>query len=104
MTRSFIQYALENPVSSFEDVLVWHYLPGPEEGDQSRRPELLKRAISEGNAMINHYNSTSNVAITKENVASPFVSRLSLGAVVMLRKHITALQKILAAAAERSNN
>jgi ubiquitin-conjugating enzyme E2 O len=104
MTRSFIKYALENPISSFQDVLVWHYLPGPERGDKSQRPELLKRVISEGNSMIDHYNSTSNVAITKENAASPFVSRLSLGAVVMLRKHITTLQKILAAAAERSNN
>ncbi|KAJ9257191.1 hypothetical protein DTO212C5_8916 [Paecilomyces variotii] len=103
MTRTFIKYALENPVPSFEDVLVWHYLPGPAEGDGSRRPELLKQVISEGNSMIDHYNYNSDKAVTKDNAASPFVSRLSLGAVVMLRKHVTTLQRILAAAVEISN-
>ncbi|GAD96753.1 ubiquitin conjugating enzyme [Paecilomyces variotii No. 5] len=103
MTRSFIKYALDNSIADLEDVLVWHYLPGSGGTDGSQRPQLLKQVISEGNSMIDHYNSTPNKAVTRENAASPFISRLSLGAVVMLRKHITALQKILAVATEISD-
>lgn len=48
--------------------------------------------------MIEHHNSTSTGdASDATQAVSPFVSRLSLGAVVMLRKHVTALEKIEAA-------
>ncbi|KAL2008364.1 hypothetical protein VTN00DRAFT_8346 [Thermoascus crustaceus] len=105
MTRSFIKHALENSIPSFEDVLVWHYLPGPAGNGESERPQLLKKAITEADAMIEHHNSTSDNGTAKGGtVASPFVSRLSLGAVVMLRKHITALKKILSAAANSSES
>lgn len=99
MTRSFIKHALENSIPSFEDVLAWHYLPGPVGNGETERPQLLKKAIAEADRMIEHHNSTRDNGTVKGGpVASPFVARLSLGAVVMLRKHITALKKILSAA------
>lgn len=105
MTRSFIKHALENSIPSFDDVLVWHYLPGPAGNGESERPQLLNKAIAEADAMIEHHNSTSDNGTAKGGtVASPFVARLSLGAVVMLRKHITALKKILSAAANSSES
>ncbi|KAL1969607.1 hypothetical protein VTN77DRAFT_8160 [Rasamsonia byssochlamydoides] len=100
MTRTFIKRALEKPVLDFEDILAWHYLPGPVAEGESARPELLKKAISEARRMIDHYNSTFEKGSSGEQTspASPFVARLSLGAVVMLRKHLSALEKILSAA------
>jgi ubiquitin-conjugating enzyme E2 O len=105
MTRAFIKHALQNAVSSFEDILAWHYLPGPVDKDSgSARPQLLRKAISEALSMIGHYNSTrDNTAGEDRSVASPFIARLSLGAVVMLRKHIAILEKIFSVA-ERWNN
>jgi ubiquitin-conjugating enzyme E2 O len=44
--------------------------------------------------MIEHHNNTSTTDKFEENAAAPFVSRLSLGAVVMLRKHVTDLEKM----------
>lgn len=104
MTRGFIKHALQNPVPSFEDVLAWHYLPGPVENDsQFTRPQLLKKAISEATAMICHCNASCDNELGSERVAaSPFVARLSLGAVVMLQKHINVLEKILSVAEEQN--
>jgi ubiquitin-conjugating enzyme E2 O len=104
MTRGFIKHALQNPVPSFEDVLAWHYLPGPVENDsQFTRPQLLKKAISEATAMICHCNaSCDNELGSERGAASPFVARLSLGAVVMLQKHINVLEKILSVAEEQN--
>jgi ubiquitin-conjugating enzyme E2 O len=100
MTRTFIKRALEKPVPDFEDMLAWHYLPGPVADGESARPDLLKKAISEVRSMIDHYNSTFERSGNGEQIdpASPFVARLSLGAVVMLRKHLSSLEKILSGA------
>lgn len=102
MTRTFIKRALEQPVPDFEDVLTWHYLPGPMVNGGPHRPELLKKTITEARTMIDHYNSTYGAG--PGHIASPassFVARLSLGAIVMLRKHISALEEILSAAEKK---
>lgn len=92
MTRAFIKHALEKPMGDFSDILTWHYLPGPE---PDKRPNLLQKAISEARRMIDHYNTQSDEKEESDNVpASPFVTRLSLGAVVMLRRHLDALEMI----------
>lgn len=106
MTRNFIKHALQRPVAGFEDVLMWHYLPGPAEKDDngapdSDRPRLLRKAIAEANAMIEHHDTSNSTDVTEDNAASPFTSRLSLGAVVMLRKYVRDLEMIEAAATER---
>ncbi|OJJ36580.1 hypothetical protein ASPWEDRAFT_170092 [Aspergillus wentii DTO 134E9] len=97
MTRTFIKHALENPVAGFEDILTWNYLPDLTHNyNSSNRPRLLQKAIDEALTMIEHHNNTSrSQELDEHTVASPFVRRLSLGAVVMLRKHITALEKIV---------
>lgn len=92
MTRKFIQHALQHPVAGMEDVLSWHYLPAStlQEGD-SERPRLLRRAIDRALEMVEHHNSTTT---GDEHKASAFIPRLSLGAVVMLRKYVTILEGI----------
>ena len=94
MTRKFIKYALEHPVAGMEDVVAWNYLPNPAGPGDGSRPILLRRAIEAALAMIEHYNSSTS---GDTGSASAFVSRLSLGAVVMLRKHVTDLEKLEAA-------
>ncbi|KAF5866349.1 hypothetical protein ETB97_012515 [Aspergillus alliaceus] len=104
LTRRFIQHALENYIAGLEDVLAWHYLADPrqQQADLCNRPRLLRRAINEALGMIEHHNSTpAGEKLSEERAASAFVSRLSLGAVVMLRKHITALERIESAADAR---
>ncbi|THC89413.1 hypothetical protein EYZ11_011143 [Aspergillus tanneri] len=96
ITRKFIQHALEHPVAGMEDVLTWHYFPNLKQQEESCvRPQLLRRAIEGALSMIEHHNRTSTVeSIGEDDVASAFVPRLSLGAVVLLRKHIHALEQI----------
>ncbi|KAE8356515.1 hypothetical protein BDV28DRAFT_126770 [Aspergillus coremiiformis] len=105
LTRSFIQHALENPIAGLEDVLAWYYLPEPrqqQDSDRCNRPRLLRRAIDEALGMIEHHNRTpAGDKLSEEQAASAFVSRLSLGAVVILRKHISALERIESAAHAR---
>lgn len=93
LSRTFIKHALCKPVAGFEDVLAWNYLAGPAKGDKVERPRLLRVAIESALAMIEHHNNTSGKA-TEESAASPFVFRLSLGAVVMLRKHVAGLEEV----------
>ncbi|KAE8147500.1 hypothetical protein BDV25DRAFT_169091 [Aspergillus avenaceus] len=106
MTRKFIQHALEHPVSGLEDVLAWHYLSGMTPKDKDHHgPRLLRQAIHEALDMIEHHNRTSSDEVLgEEHAASAFVTRLSMGAVVMLRKHIAALEHIESAAKARINS
>ncbi|KAL5340128.1 hypothetical protein BJX70DRAFT_387557 [Aspergillus crustosus] len=90
MTRKFILHALENPVPGLEDVLIWYYLCDP----STLRPGLLDKAIQEAHRMIEHHDRTSAHGSRGDQQASSFCSRLSLGAVVVLQKHIKALGKL----------
>ncbi|KAL2818863.1 hypothetical protein BJX63DRAFT_428938 [Aspergillus granulosus] len=90
MTRRFILHALECPVGGLEDVLIWHYFPDP----SSTRPQLLCRAIKEALDMIECHGRTVSDGNFQESRASPFLPRLSLGAVVMLKRHVASLQKL----------
>ncbi|KAL4907980.1 hypothetical protein BDW74DRAFT_148341 [Aspergillus multicolor] len=87
MTRSFILRALEHPVRGLEDVLAWNYVPG------STRPHLLRTAIEKARQMIERHDSTSK-HLDPDPLASALCSRLSLGGVVMLQKHLGALEKL----------
>ncbi|KAL4870933.1 hypothetical protein BDV12DRAFT_194845 [Aspergillus spectabilis] len=89
MARRFILHALETPIRGLEDALIWHYLPD----SSSVRPGLLRKAIQDARRMIEHHDRTSTQG-DQESQASSFCSRLSLGAVVVLQKHVTALEKL----------
>jgi ubiquitin-conjugating enzyme E2 O len=94
-TRIFIKHALQHPIAGLEDVLTWNYLKFGQGDDASSRPHLLRQAIDSAVGMIEHHNNTSATdKLGEENAAAQFVSRLSLGAVVMLRKHVTDLENI----------
>ncbi|KAL4992586.1 hypothetical protein BDW68DRAFT_52082 [Aspergillus falconensis] len=88
MTRRFILHALEHPVRGLEDVLLWNYFPGP----PSTRPQLLRRAIQDAREMIEHHGRTPES--DQGSQASAFCSRLSLGAVMMLRKLVRAFEEL----------
>ncbi|RAK84372.1 ubiquitin conjugating enzyme, partial [Aspergillus costaricaensis CBS 115574] len=90
-TRRYIKYALDHQVSGMEDIVAWNYLPSRLNSEDCSRPLLLRRAIDTALAMIEHEGHTSS---GEERSASAFVSRLSLGAVVMLRKYITELEAL----------
>ncbi|KAL4957246.1 hypothetical protein BDW69DRAFT_156727 [Aspergillus filifer] len=102
MTRKFILYALEHPVSGLEDILIWHYLPpspspGPDPGSDSStpRPDLLRKSLQHALSMIAHHEQTAFREDEDIPRASEFCERLSLGAVVLLRKHVSALEGLL---------
>ncbi|KAL4921933.1 hypothetical protein BDW62DRAFT_98929 [Aspergillus aurantiobrunneus] len=88
MTRKFILHALEYPVPGLEDILIWNYLPGP-----TSRPQLLRKAIQGALRMIEHHNRTPQKT-DQGPQASAFCSRLSLGAVMVLQRHVSALEKL----------
>jgi ubiquitin-conjugating enzyme E2 O len=90
VTRRFILQALQNSIRGLTDVLSWHYLPD----SSSNRPQLLNRVIKEAVQMIQHSNGTSPDGNCQKPMASEFLPRLSLGAVVMLKRHVSALQKL----------
>lgn len=91
MTRKFILHALEHRVRGLEDVLDWHYRPIL--SSSSTRPRLLRKVIENALAMIEHHNCTSEQT-GQGSEASVFCHRLSFGAVMVLRKHIVALEKM----------
>jgi len=91
MTRKFILHALEHRVRGLEDVLDWHYRPSL--SSSSTRPRLLRKVIENALAMIEHHNCTSEQT-GQGSEASVFCHRLSFGAVMVLRKHIVALEKM----------
>ncbi|KAL2834929.1 hypothetical protein BDW59DRAFT_1214 [Aspergillus cavernicola] len=90
MTRKFILHALNHSVRGLEDVLTWHYLPD----SSSTRPQLLRRAIHEALEMIEHHSCSSSGQSDQEPKPSTFLSHLSLGAVVMLKRHVAAFEEL----------
>ncbi|KAL4794620.1 hypothetical protein BDV19DRAFT_379343 [Aspergillus venezuelensis] len=102
MTRRFIPYALEHPVAGLEDILIWHYLPpssslSPSPGSDPSIPrsDLVRKSIQHALAMITHHEQTAFQKAEDIPRASDFCERLSLGAVVLLRKHVSALEGLL---------
>ncbi|PYI25700.1 hypothetical protein BP00DRAFT_88324 [Aspergillus indologenus CBS 114.80] len=94
LTRKLMIYALAHEVSGFEDVTSWLYFPAPTTALNMNRPHLIRRAIEDALAMIEHHHRTSPGQDSSAEEASPYMSRLSLGAVVMLRKHIADLERL----------
>ncbi|RAL07114.1 ubiquitin-conjugating enzyme E2 [Aspergillus homomorphus CBS 101889] len=94
MTRKFIKHALGKPVFGIEDILAWTYLPSPTNAKDMNRPCLLHRAILDARAMIEHHNKAASEQDTHAKDASEYLSRLSLGAVVVLQKLIADLERI----------
>ncbi|KAL4945466.1 hypothetical protein BDV06DRAFT_219300 [Aspergillus oleicola] len=87
MTRKFILHAIEHPIHGLEDILVWHYLPSPGSDSSIPRPNLLRKSIQSALDMIAHHEHTAFQELDHVPPVSAFCDRLSLGAVVLLRKH-----------------
>ncbi|RAH72853.1 ubiquitin-conjugating enzyme E2 [Aspergillus aculeatinus CBS 121060] len=94
LTRKLMIHALANEVSGFDDVTSWLYFPASTIALDMNRPHLIRRAIDDALAMIEHHHRTSTGQDPAVGDASAYMSRLSLGAVVMLQKHIADLEKL----------
>ncbi|OJK05001.1 hypothetical protein ASPACDRAFT_1851950 [Aspergillus aculeatus ATCC 16872] len=82
LTRKLMVQALANEVSGFDDVTSWLYFPGPTTALNMNRPHLIRRAIDDALAMIEHHHRTSAGQDSAVGEASAYMSRLSLGAVL----------------------
>lgn len=111
MSRGFVKHALARGVAGFNDVLAWNYFPSTEISESSKdtvRPEMLSKVINRANGLISHAQqneATFDAAGLVDGSGQPsreaFLTKLSRGAVVMLRKHIAALDDVLTEAKER---
>jgi ubiquitin-conjugating enzyme E2 O len=107
MARGFVKHALVSPAKGLEDVLAWIYLPlGDREGAEAT-PEtehglgLLRKTIDKSKALIArsaNFGKTVEVLVDgggeSGDATKVFLKPLSRGAVVMLQKHISALEDI----------
>lgn len=115
MSRGFVKYALLNEVKKMEDVVAWLYLDGPQpqhhqdedkaqvEGEkavQQERPQLLTKLIKRAKSLIKY----SEICTEQErdelvdgagnkHSSEAFLRPLSMGAVVMLRRHLEILER-----------
>ena len=102
MSKGFVRHALQQPVGGLEDVLSWLYLPG-----HGERPLLLQKVIedSKGIVRVSETKLGEGAQATggrSGNTSSEGVPRVSAGALVLLRKHILALEECLKRAQEEN--
>ena len=97
MAKGFVRHALLHPVGGFEDVVEWMFLPGPGE-----RPQLLKRILEASRETVRRSEVKAGrdvEAVVDPGLSSPEgVTRVSSGALVLLRKHVLALEECMARA------
>ncbi len=97
MSKGFVRHALQYPVGAFEDVVSWLYLPA--DGD---RPRLLLKVLEESKEIIRLSDAKSEKTSAEDSGLVGFsstapVRKISSGALVLLRKHVAALEDFLAA-------
>jgi len=100
MAKGFVRHALQHPTGGFEDVLPWLYLPG-----QGERPQLLRKILEESKEIMNGSEAKPDegdetATSSSESRRSEGVMRISSGALILLRKHVVALESCLASAQE----
>lgn len=101
MAKGFVRHALRHPVGGLEVVVDWLYLPGPGE-----RPQLLKKILETSREIVRRSEAKDDMsgeAVVRPALASSEeVTRVSSGALVLLRKHVLALEECLARAEQGS--
>ncbi|KAK5084532.1 hypothetical protein LTR05_005610 [Lithohypha guttulata] len=118
MSRNFVKHAISCPIPGMEDVLAWIYLPRRSNESYShktadRRQCVLSQVISRSQALIrrseelrgpskqlggeddDHNDQLLSGDGKSDDDTTVFLSPLSVGAVVMLRKTIESLSEIL---------
>ena len=98
MAKGFVRHALLHPVGGFEDVVAWLYLPGPGE-----RPQLLQKVLETSKEIVRRSEGKAGkhgegAACPLERSSPEAVTRVSSGALVLLRKHLLALDECMARA------
>lgn len=80
---------MQRPIQGFEEEIKWLYLPGQEEG-----PRLLKEVVRKAQEVVKR-SSTPREGETELEVGSEGVGRVSAGAMVLLKRHLSVLEEIL---------
>ncbi|KKY17701.1 putative ubiquitin conjugating [Phaeomoniella chlamydospora] len=114
MARGFIKHALTRGITGMNDIIAWIYLPDPSPATDlvskrsskpttdPTRPNFLHEAICRAQALLNHASNDDSIAdpsVLINGAAEPdgnnaFLNKLSKGAVVMLKKHVSVLERI----------
>lgn len=83
---------MQRPVLGFEDEIKWLYMPGQPEG-----PELLNEVIKRAKEVVARSSAPRKIedGEASAEVGSEGVGRVSAGALVLLKKHLEALEGIL---------
>ncbi|KAI9815588.1 MAG: hypothetical protein M1832_005449 [Thelocarpon impressellum] len=91
--RGFVRHVLTQPVGALDDVIKWLYMP-----DHVGGPGLLKEVVSHALAVVarGQQNASEAESLADEGRERGGVERISAGAALLLKKHLTALQDILA--------
>lgn len=95
LARGFVKRVLQRPIQGFEEEIKWLYLPGQEGG-----PGLLKEVVKKAQEVVKR-SSTPREGETELEVGSEGVGRVSAGAMVLLKRHLSVLEEILEGAEKR---
>ena len=102
MARGFVKHALLKPVEALTDVLAWLYLPNTTAQEASLHCDLTQKVIRRGISLIEASLARSDRerlldgAGQSTDSTKTFLKPLSQGAIIMLQRHIGALEGILA--------
>ena len=99
LARGFIKRVLTRPVAGFEKEIRWLYLP---ECERSGGLELLRKVVEGMRVVVRRSEcgreEGGNIGAPGDvfaEVGTEGVGRVSAGALVLLRRHLTALEEIL---------
>ena len=100
--RAFVRHALTSSVDGINDVIRWLYLPSIPGG-----LSLLKEVVAHSKLVLKRSNPTYNQVELptdgEECKESGGVRTISAGAAQLLRRHVTALEDLLASDLAKSN-
>ena len=85
MSKGFIAYALVHELGAVSPITNWLYL-------DPTGPKLLKTVVEESNALLRRERSNSVLSTAASSVAES--DRLSAGAEVLLKRHLTVLEDL----------
>jgi ubiquitin-conjugating enzyme E2 O len=91
LARGFVKHVLIHPVQGLEDVIRFLYLP-----DQDGGSNLLQEVIQQCKDIVRRSEDKRTVHNLPLTLEDGGVMRLSAGALILLKKNLTALEEIMA--------
>lgn len=92
LSKAFIKTALLLPPEGLDGVIKWLYLTSPEPG-----PRLLRRVVEDSEALLpeSHAANAIDEARSQTNESAPGTTKLSAGALILLRRNLVWLKDCL---------